>query len=132
MRSSHLIRVVAFLALVSPAVVSAQVPSDLRTAMRSRDSSVARANAATWDRLTTPDFTVVNENGLLLTKASRLAQIKAATPSAFNTPQREEIMNSGQLFVRRYLGDSVWVMEVWKKGSKGWRVRAVQVTAVKP
>ncbi len=54
-----------------PSAMAAQVPPELREAMRARDEAVAKADAATWDRFTTDDFTVVLADGTLLTKAER-------------------------------------------------------------
>ena len=131
MRSQHVLRVAVLLASLIPAVVTAQAPPDLLRAMRSRDSAVALGNAVTWNRLSADDFTVVNQAGVLMTKSERLAQLKTQTPSALSAVQRERITRVGQLFIRRYITESMWVMEVWAKGPKGWRVSAVQVTPIK-
>jgi hypothetical protein len=46
------------------------VPVELREAMRARDEAVAKADSASWDHLTTDDYTVVLADGTLLTKAN--------------------------------------------------------------
>jgi len=63
-------------ALMCPPAAAAQIPAELREAMRARDRAVALADAVTWDRLTADDFSVVQENGVFMTKAERLAELK--------------------------------------------------------
>jgi uncharacterized protein DUF4440 len=112
-----------------PNLGAAQVPADLKEAMRLRGEAVAKADAATWDRLTTEDFTVVLADGKLRTKAERLAELKTQKPMRRNPPQQEQIKRYGETFVRRFLGDNGWVLEVWNKDGGKWRVSVVQVTA---
>ena len=115
--------------------MTAQVPPELREAMRARDEAVAKADAATWDRLTTDDFTVVLEDGTLLTKAERLAQFKTQQATTAAPGQQEQIKHYGDVFVRRALrqvrAGPAWVLDIWVKDAKGWRVAAVQVTSAK-
>jgi hypothetical protein len=112
-----------------PSAGIAQVPSDLQEAMRQRTEAVVNADAATWERLTADDFTVVLANGTFLTKGQRLALLKTEKPRRLEPPQREQIKHYGETFVRRFLGGRGWVLEVWTKGDDGkWRVSAVQVT----
>ena len=54
----------------------AQVPADLQKTMEERDQAVAKADAAVWDRLTSDDFTLVDETGSFMNKAQRLATAK--------------------------------------------------------
>src|SRR2546428_13888022 len=84
MSSARMFRVAFTLSCLVPTAMAAQVPADLREAMRARDEAVAKADSATWDRLTTDDFTVVLADGTLLTKSERLGQFqtpKAMTPA---------------------------------------------------
>ena len=76
MSNTQMLRVAFTLSCLVPSAIAAQVPADLREAMRARDEAVVKADAATWDRLTADDFTVVLADGTLLTKAERLAQFK--------------------------------------------------------
>jgi hypothetical protein len=99
--------------------------------MRARDEAVAKADAATWDRLTHDDFTVVLEDGTLMTKAERLAQLKtqkATTPAPL---QQVRIKHYGDVYVRRFRNGDAWVLDIWVKDGRGWRVAAVQVTNAK-
>jgi hypothetical protein len=112
-----------------PSAGIAQAPSDLQEAMRQRTDAVINADAATWDRLTADDFTVVLASGTFLTKGQRLALLKTEKPRPRAALQQEQIKHYGETFVRRFLGNRGWVLEVWTKGDDGkWRVAAVQVT----
>ena len=124
------VRTIPWLLLVSlvPTVVSAQVPSELREAMRERDRAVAQADAPTWDRLTADDFTVVQEDGILMTKPERLTQLKGQKPTTPLPAQQEQVKRYREAFVRRFRSGDVWVLEVWAKDARGWRAQAVQVT----
>jgi hypothetical protein len=122
------------LTLVSAALLfgraAAQAPSELQRGIRDRTQAVAKADAATWDRLTAEDFTVVLPNGTFLTKAERLAQFKTQPPMGRTPPQREQLKHYGETYIRRFLSDTGWVIEVWAKDSGKWQVVAVQVTPV--
>ena len=135
MSRAHMLRLVFTLSCLTPGAVAAQVPAELQEAMRARDQAVAKADAATWDRLTADDFTVVLADGTLMTKAERLAQFKTQQATTPVPPQHEQIKQYGEVFVRRALrqvptGDA-WVLDIWVKDARGWRVTAVQVTSAK-
>ena|SRR3989442_1106318 len=117
-----------------PTGVAAQVPAELLEAMRARDLAVAKADVASWDRLTTEDFTVVTPDGTMLTKAERLAQLKQQKPDTLRPVLQERVTRYGDTAVRRIRRPSgageVWIMDVWVKDAGRWRVAAVQVTGV--
>jgi uncharacterized protein (TIGR02246 family) len=118
-------------AIVLPSASQSRVPADLRTAMQQRSVATARADAATWDRLTADSFTVVLGNGVALSKAQRLAQIKASHPDSVTPFQHETVqMNGNTTAVQRFQNQGAWVSLVWSKGPKGWRVTAAQVTPI--
>jgi uncharacterized protein (TIGR02246 family) len=121
----------ALLTLVVPAISSAQVPADLRAAARARNLAVAKADAATWDKLTTDSFTVLFPSGLL-TKAQRLAMIKAGKPSEAPPLQNERFQQVGNGFIHRYQIDEYSFLEVWTKERGSWRVATVQATLLDP
>ena len=77
-------RVLAILVLGLPTHIQAaqNIPAELQEAIRLRAQAVAMKDAAVWDRLTTPDFTTVLEDGRLQTKGERLTQLKGETPEA--------------------------------------------------
>jgi hypothetical protein len=131
-----MLRLAFTLSCLIPSALAAQVPAELREAMRARDEAVAKADAATFDRLTADDFTVVLADGTLMTKAERLALLKTEQATALVPPQQEQIKHYGDVFVRRALRQvrntgGAWVLDIWVKDAKGWRVAAVQVTSAK-
>ena len=136
MSKTRMLRLAFAVACLVPSTLPAQLPPELREAMRARDEAVAKADAATWDRFTTDDFTVVLADGTLMTKAERLARFK--TQQAF-TPapaQQEQIQHYSDVFVRRALrqarnSGTAWILDIWVKDAKGWRAVAAQLTATK-
>ena len=130
MTSARIAYFVALISLASSSVL-AQVPADLQKTMDERDQAVAKVDAATWDRLTADDFTLVDETGTFMTKAQRLAQIKTQKPSPFTAPQRVQVKRYGDAYVRRFLTGDIWVLDIWVRQPTGWRVAAVQVTTAK-
>ncbi len=135
MATARMLGIAFALSCVTSTTITAQVPADLREAMRARDEAVAKADAATWDRLTADDFTVVLADGTLLTKAERLAQFKTQQATTPQPPQHEEIKHYGDVFVRRAVrraaSGEAWVLDLWVKGTKGWQVALVQLTSAK-
>jgi hypothetical protein len=114
----------------SPA--GAQTPADLEEAMRLRSQAVVNADGAAWDKYTAEDFTVVLPDGKMMNKSERLALMKTQKPTRRSSPQQVQVKHYTETYVRRFLGDNGWVMEVWTKDKSGkWRVSAVQVTAAK-
>jgi hypothetical protein len=108
---------------------AAQAPADLEEAMRLRTQAVVNADGATWDKYTADDFTVVLANGKMMNKAERLAQMKTQKPARLSPPEQVQVKHYEETYVRRFLGNNGWVLEVWTKDDKGkWRVSAVQVT----
>ena len=136
MSRTPMLRLAFTLSCLIPGALAAQVPAKLREAMRARDEAVAKADAATWDRLTRDDFTVVLADGTLLTKGERLAQFKTQQAITPAPAQQEQIKHYGDVFIRRSLrqvrdAGTSWVLDIWVKDAKGWRVAAVQVTSAK-
>lgn len=127
----RLLAVVATIAIASPVWAQGQSPPDLRAAMGARDSALARVEATAWDRQTASTFTVVQEDGVMMTKAERLAQIRTQKPTAFRPRIREHVARYGDAYVARYLDDGKWILELWVREDGRWKVAAVQVTTVK-
>lgn len=122
---------VMFLAFL-PIMVSAQTDPTLRKAMRARLEAVWKKDAATWDRLTADEFTIVIPEGRLMNKAERLAALKAEKPEPVHALQREQIRVYGNTAVHRFIDGSEWILEVWVRRERMWRVVATQVTFAKP
>src|SRR5438477_5249141 len=120
--------------LVVPCIAQSRVPADLQTAMKQRADALARADAATWGRLTADNFVVVNGNGIVQTKAERIAQIKAGQPNGPGTAEHETVQMYGTTAVQRFQStrNGIWVAFVWAKDRNGWRVSFAQVTPIFP
>src|SRR6185312_2134333 len=102
---------------------AAQAPADLEEAMRVRSQAVVSNDGPTWDRYTAEDFTVVLPDGRLLNKSERLALMKTQKPPRRSPHEQVQINHYDETYVRRFLGDNGWVMEVWTKDKDGkWRV----------
>ena len=110
---------------------TAQTPADLRAAMGARDSAIANIDAAAWDRLTASAFTVVQEDGVMMTKAERLTQFRAQKPTPFEPCTRDRVARYGDAYIARYLTGGVWVLELWVREDGRWKAAAVQVTTAK-
>ena len=111
--------------------VPAQVPGALRTAILARDSAIARANAAVWDRLTLSTFTVVMADGSMVTKAERLAALKTQRAVPPWLRSREVALRYGDVYVVRFLANGEWFLEVWALEKGQWKTAAAQVTLAK-
>ena len=120
------------LCLLVGAPLHGQIPSDLQRAIRDRQEATAKGDTATWDRLTTGDFTVVGPDGTLATKAERLANLRRQAAGAQATIQSDETKVYGDAAVERFRsilgGSSYRVILVWVKQTNGWRVAAAQIT----
>jgi cell division septal protein FtsQ len=123
-----LLQLILLLTGLAPAAV-AQAPADLEEAMRLRSQAVVKGDSPTWDKYTADDFTVVLADGKMMNKSERLAQMKTQKPTRRSPPQQVQLKHYDETYVRRFLGDNGWVLEVWTKDNSGkWRVSAVQVT----
>ena len=121
----------AFLLTVFQGPSTAQVPPELREAMRARLDAVWKKDAATWSRLTADEFTVVVPEGTLMTKADRLTALKTEKLQPIHAVEREQIRAYGETVVRRFVDENEWVLEVWVRQNGAWRVVAAQVNLAK-
>ena len=81
--STARISVLAVLALLSAtSLARAQVPEDLKAAMQARDRAFYAVDSVQWERYTAPAFTTVQQDGSFLTRAERLANLRAQTPTS--------------------------------------------------
>jgi Domain of unknown function (DUF4440) len=99
--------------------------------MKTRDQAAASKDVATWDRLTHEDFTVVLEDGVLRTKAERLAHLRTQHPRPWIAPTQESVTVRSHMAVQRFRSADTWDIVVWVKDAKGWRVIAAQDTPAK-
>ena len=131
MSTVRLVQLAFMLSCLISCASAAQVPAELQEAMRARDEAIAKADTATWDRLTTADFTDVRTDGTLMTKAERLALLKTQNPTTPVPREQVQIKHYGDVFVRRSRTPDAWVLDIWVKDAGVWRVAAVQLTTAK-
>src|SRR5262245_3637345 len=74
----------------SPAKLITNTPPDISKAASERDEAVNKVDVATWDRLTAPDFTLVDETGRFMNRADRLAEFKVSKPADSPNPCQQE------------------------------------------
>jgi len=118
--------------LAASSFARAQVPADLRAAMQARDAAFYAVDPAQWEKYTAPTFTTVQQDGSLMTRAERLANLRAQTPKPYVSRSREQNERRGDLVVARFFSGGLWVLEVWSRESGTWMVLMSQVTTAKP
>jgi hypothetical protein len=114
-----------------PAWVSAQVPAALRLAMQERDSAFYSVDPARWEQYTAPTFTTVQQDGSFLTRAERLATLRAQTPKPYVARSREQVTRRGDVVLARFFSGGLWVLEAWTLEQGRWMVLTSQVTTAK-
>ena len=118
--------------LTAAAQALAQVPDDLRAAMRARDTAFYAADPAQWEKYTAPGFTTVQQDGSLMTRVERLANLRTQTPRPYVARSREQNERRGDIVVARFFSGGLWVLEVWTRETGTWTVLLSQVTTAKP
>src|SRR5262245_17775835 len=112
--------------------VGTQLPADLRIAMEARDRAFYAVDPTQWERYTAPTFTTVQQDGSFMTRAARLANLRAQTPKPYVPRSREQNERRGDLVVARFFSRGLWVLEVWTRETGTWTVLMSQVTTAKP
>jgi hypothetical protein len=125
-----LLAIAASVAVAVPA--GAQVPADLRAAMQARDTAFYAVDPAQWERYTASTFTTVQQDGSFMTRAERLANLRAQVPKPYVGRAREQNTLRGDLVVARFFSGGLWVLEVWTRETGTWMVLMSQVTTAKP
>jgi hypothetical protein len=110
----------------------AQVPVELQRAMHARDSAFYAADAARWEQYTAPTFTTVQQDGSFLTRAERLATLRAQTARPYVARSREHNTRRGDVVLARFFSGGLWVLEVWTLEQGHWMVLTSQVTTARP
>jgi hypothetical protein len=118
--------------LIASVSTIAQVPDELRAAMRARDMAFYAVDSAQWEKYTAPAFTTVQQDGSFLTRAERLANLRTQTPRPYVPRSREQIDRRGDLVIARFFSGGLWVLEVWTRETGAWTVMMSQVTTAKP
>ena len=100
--------------------------------MQARDTAFYVVDSAVWERYTAPTFTTVQQDGSFMTRAERLATLRAQTPKPYVPRSREQNERRGDLVVARFSSGGLWVLEVWTRETGTWMVLMSQVTTAKP
>ena len=100
--------------------------------MPARDSAFYGVDPAQWERYTAPTFTTVQQDGSFMTRAERLANLRAQTPKPYVPRSREHNEPQGNLVVARFFSGGLWDLEVWTREGSTWMVLMSQVTTAKP
>lgn len=128
----HISSLVLTALLGAVASAFAQVPDDLRAAMRARDTAFYAVNPAEWEKYTAAVFTTVQQDGSFMTRAQRLANLRTQTPRPYVPRSREQNERRGDLVIARFFSGGFWVLEVWTRETGTWMVLMSQVTTAKP
>lgn len=118
--------------LAASSSATAQVPADLRAAMQARDTAFYAADPAQWEKYTAPSFTTVQQDGSFMTRAERLANLRAQTQRPYVARSRELNERRGDVVIARFFSGGLWVLEVWTRETGAWMVLMSQVTTAKP
>jgi ketosteroid isomerase-like protein len=140
--------------LVLPARAPAQEPTpspgpgpavEVREATRRYDDALRRADVAAVEQFWAPEYTFINPRGERLTRAARLANLRAARTafdSLAHTPQEEQIRTYGNVAVYttlltlrgRYGGQAergrYRALVVWVRRDGRWQQVASQLTPI--
>lgn len=117
--------------LVAPTRAGAQLPDDLRAAMRARDTAFYAADVGQWEKYTAPAYTTVQQDGSFLTRAERLVTLRAQTKRPYVARSREQNERRGDVVIARFFSGGLWVLEVWTHETGTWMVLMTQVTTAK-
>jgi len=130
------------------AASSAKLVEELRATIRRYDDALRRGDAAAVAEFWTPDYTFVNPRGERLTRADRVANVRAARTvfdSLAHAPEEEQIriygeQNSLAIYTAlltiggRYSGQAergrYRVLVVWIRRDRRWQQLASQMTPV--
>lgn len=113
-------------------ITGQQVPADLRAAMQARDEAFYAVDPGQWEKYTAQRFTTVQQDGSFMTRAERLANLRAQTPKPYVHRTREQNERRGDLVVARFFSGGLWVLEVWTRETGTWVVLMSQATTAKP
>ena len=110
---------------------NADLPDDLKAAMRERDEAFYAVDSEQWRRYTSPTFTTVQQNGAFMTRAERVVHHQAQTPRPYVARSHERFEQRDDLVVARFFSGGLWVLEVWTRQAGRWMVEMSQATTAK-
>ena len=109
----------------------AQVPDDLRAAMKARDEAFYGVNSEQWEKYTAATFTTVQQDGTFMTRPVRLANLRKQSPKPYIPRSRESNEIRGEIVMARFFSGGLWVLEIWGREAGAWKVLLSQVTTAK-
>ena len=104
------------------------LPPDLQAAMRARDEAFYAVDPAQWSIYTARYFTTVQQNGLLMARTERIANLQTQKRRPYVPRECEQHEQQGDLVVTRFLSGGLWVVEVWKRIDSAWVTVMTQAT----
>ena len=127
--------VVLLAMLVYAAPAAAQQPDpEFTKARQARADAIRTGDKATFDRLTTANFTATNPAGVRESRAERVgrADKPQGGPGAPAALEEEMISVYGDTVVLNWKAGNNRFMEVWVKDRGTWKCAAVQITPIRP
>lgn len=114
---------------------SASPDPALQKAIDARTTAQFGQDPETWARYTTDDFLVVGVDGVVKTKAQRMAEIKAATPVANRTAAEDQVFRAyGPTVIYTFKTTSadgpIRVTLVWVKQGTDWKAASAHVSRI--
>jgi hypothetical protein len=132
MSTARIFLLVLAASLAAASSAGAQIPAKLWAAMLARDIAFYAADPVQWEMYTATTFTTVQQDGTFMTRAERLANLRAQTPKPYIARSRAQNEVRGDVVVARFFSGGLWVLEVWARESGSWKVLMSQVTTAKP
>jgi len=127
----------------SAPVSSANAEEDIKKMLKDVETALGKNDADALDKIYAPDYTLTNQDGVLQTRAERLAGIKSGDlkyesfaysditvrtygeTAVVNNIATFKATNKGKSFGGKYRISSTWI-----KGKEGWRQVNAQATAI--
>jgi hypothetical protein len=134
MRSFTAYALVLFATLVfAPGAAAQQPDPEFVKARQARSVAIQKGDKATFDRMTTANFLVVNARGVVETREQRVGRADKPLPGGGGTGGEEEKVSVyGDTVVLTWKQGNNRFIEVWVKEGGMWKVAAVQMTPIAP
>src|SRR5688500_15628347 len=123
----------AVLVCASPAVAQQPDP-EFTKARQARTDAIRTGDKATFDRLTTANFTATNPAGVREARAERVGRADKPQGGGGQAAALEEEMISvyGDTVVLNWKAGNNRFFEVWVKDRGTWKCAGVQITPIRP
>lgn len=121
---------------VVAAVAYAQSPPpDLQKAIDARAAAQFAGDEQGWARYTTDDFMAVSTDGVVATKADRMAAIKGNKVATPTPPTEQKFRIYGDTVIQTFVGGGAAgptrFTSIWVKQNGTWKVASVHGTTVR-